>query len=246
MYFCMARPQLSAVPANDNMIWHMSMNKHYLAITLCAMNKNRHPRMPCRVLHMLACSMLLAGCTGLPAPKLESPHIYLIDAQPAARTAQVKRDLVLAVALPRARPGFDTPQMAYLRQIHELEYLAANRWADTPPHMLWPLLVQALEQAGGFRAIVQTPGVIPPDVRLDVELIRLQHDFSAKPSRLQFSLHAQLSDVRSKRVLAVKLFDEVQNAASDDAYGGVIATNQIVQRLLGQLVDFCLNESVSP
>lgn len=245
MYFCMARPQQSAVPANDSMDGHMTMNKQFLAITSRAMN-NRRQHMLRRMLHMLACSMLLAGCTGLPAPKMESPHIYLIDAQPPARTAQVKRDLVLAVALPRARPGFDTPQMAYLRQPHELEYFAANRWADTPPHMLWPLLVQALEQSGGFRAIVQTPGVIPPGVRLDVELVRLQHDFRARPSQIHLTLRAQLSDVRSKQVLAVKLFDEVQNAASDDPYGGVIATNQIVQRLLGQLVDFCLNQSVSP
>lgn len=246
MYCCMARPQRSAVPANDSMTWHMSMNKQYLAITSRAMNKNRRPRMLCRAFQMLAYSMLLAGCTGLPAPKLESPHIYLIDVQPAARTVQVKRDLVLSVAMPHARPGFDTPQMAYLRQPHELEYFAASRWADAPPRMLWPLLVQALEQSGGFRAIVQTPGVIPADVRLDVELVRLQHNFGARPSQLQISLRAQLSDVRNKRVLAVKLFDEVQNAASDDPYGGVIAANQIVQRLLGQLVDFCLNESVSP
>jgi len=210
-----------------------------------AINTNRHQRIPRRMLHILAFSMLLPGCTGLSAPKLENPHIYLLDAQPAAKVAQVKRDLVLAVAMPSARPGFDTPQMAYLRQPHELEYFADNRWADAPPRMLWPLLVQALEQAGGFQAIVQTPGMIPADVRLDVELIRLQHDFGTRPSRLQLTLRAQLSDVRSKRVLAVKLFDEVQNAASDDAYGGVIAANQIMQRVLSQLTDFCLNESVS-
>ncbi len=223
----------------------MTMMKQFLAATFRATNASRLRRIPCRMLHLLAFSILMAGCTGLQAPKLESPHIYLLDAQPAAKTAQVKRDLVLAVAMPSARPGFDTPQMAYLRQPHELEYFAANRWADAPPHMLWPLLIQALEQTGGFVAIVQTPGVIPADVRLDVELIRLQHDFGTRPSRLQLTLRAQLSDVRSKRVLAVKLFDEAQNAASDDAYGGVIAANQIVQRVLGQLADFCLNESVS-
>ena len=220
----------------------MAMMKQFLA----AKNTNRHRRIPSRALHILAFSTLLAGCTALPAPKLESPHIYLLDAQPAAKTARVKRDLVLAVAMPRASPGFDTPQMAYLRQPHELEYFAANRWADAPPRMLLPLLVQALEQAGGFRAIVQTPGVIPADVRLDVELLRLQQDFGTRPSRLQLTLRAQLSDVRSKQVLAVKLFDEVQDAASDSAYGGVIAANRIVQRLLGQLADFCLDESASP
>ncbi|MDE2117456.1 MAG: membrane integrity-associated transporter subunit PqiC [Betaproteobacteria bacterium] len=210
------------------------------------MNKNRHQRIPCRTLCILAFSMLLAGCTALPAPKPENTHIYLLDAQPTAKAAQVRRDLVLAVAMPHARPGFDTPQMAYLRQPHELEYFAVNRWADAPPHMMWPLLVQALEQTGGFRAIVQAPGAIPADVRLDVELIRLQQDFGTTPSRVQLTLRAQLSDVRSKRVLGVKQFDEVQNAASDDAYGGVIAANQVMQRVLNHLTDFCLDASASP
>ncbi len=224
----------------------MIMRIQPLAITSRAMNKNRQQRILCRTLRILAFSTLLAGCTALPAPKLESPHIYLLDAQPATKAAQVKRDLVLAVAMPHARSGFDTPQMAYLRQPHELEYFAANRWADAPPRMLWPLLVQALEQTGGFRAIVQTPGAIPADVRLDVELIRLQQDFGTRPSRVQLTLRAQLSDVRSKRVLGMKLFDEAQNAASDDAYGGVTTANQIMQRVLNHLTDFCLDASASP
>ncbi|MCL5668620.1 MAG: ABC-type transport auxiliary lipoprotein family protein [Gammaproteobacteria bacterium] len=164
--------------------------------------------------------------------------------QPAIKAAQVKRDLVLAVSTPRARPGFDTPRMAYLRQPHELDYFKANRWADTPARMLGPLLAQALEQTGSFRAVVQTPSAVPADIRLDTELIRLQHDFSTEPSQIQLTLRAQLIDVRSKRVLAVKLFDETEDAASGNPYGGVTAANRALQRVLAQLADFCVDESV--
>jgi len=210
------------------------------------MNMNRHKRILCRTLQALVSVMLLAGCTGLPsAPQVESTNTYVLDAQPVIKAAQVKRDRVLAVSPPRARPGFDTPRMAYLRQPHELDYFAANQWADTPARMLEPLLAQVLEQTGSFRAVVQTSGVIPADVRLDTELIRLQHDFSTRPSRVQLTLRAQLIDVRSKRVLAVKLFDEAENAASDDAYGGVTAANRALQRVLAQLADFCVDAAVS-
>ncbi len=188
--------------------------------------------------------MLLAGCTGLHAPQTESTHLYVLDAQPAIKAGQEKRDLVLAVGAPRARPGFNTPQMAYLRQPHALDYFAVNRWADTPSHMLEPLLVQALEQTKSFRAIVRAPGPVSADIRLDTELIRLQQDFQTQPSRVQFTLRAQLIDVVGKRVIAVKLFDESEAAASDDAYGGVTAANRVLQRVLGQLADFCVNASV--
>jgi cholesterol transport system auxiliary component len=201
-------------------------------------------RTPCRAFLVQTSVLLLAGCTGLSAQPVTSQTIYVLEAQRATKPAQVKRDIVLAVSEPQTRPGFDTPQIAYVQKPHELNYFVTSRWADTPARMLEPLLVQAMEQTGCFRAVVQSPGAIPADVRLDTELIRLQHDFVTRPSRVQLTLRAQLIDVRGQRVLAVKQFDESENAASDNAYGGVTAANRAVQRMLDQLVDFCVNESV--
>jgi cholesterol transport system auxiliary component len=183
-------------------------------------------------------TILLAGC-GLQPPRVESPTLYLLDAQPAGAMPPPPRDLVLAVDPPRARPGFATPQMAYVRQPHKLDYYAKNRWVDTPSRMLAPLLAQALAQGGGFRAVVQTPSSVAADLRLDTELIRLQQDFATQPSQARLTLRAQLIDVNANKVLAAKEFDEVEPAPSDDAYGGAIAANRALQRLLGQLSDFC-------
>jgi len=198
-----------------------------------------------QALKTLAYAILLTGCTGLQAPKVETPHIYMLDARASIDKQQIKRDLVLAVSMPRARPGFDSPQMVYLRQPHELNYFAVNRWADTPARMLDSLIVQTLEQSMSFRAVVHATSMVPANVRLDTELIRLQQDFSTQPSKVQLTLRAQLIDVTDKRVLAVKVFDDTENAASDDAYGGVVAANQMLKRVLNQLADFCVNESVS-
>ena len=196
-----------------------------------------------RKLALALLTMLAAGCAALQPPRLESPTIYLLDARPAAAGEPAKRDLVLAASPPRSRPGFDTAQIVYVRQPHELEYYAKHRWADTPAHMLAPLVAQALEQAGSFRAVVQAPNSIPADLRLDTELIRLQHDFGTLPSRVQLTLRVQLVDVSGKKVLAATVIDEIESAASDDAYGGVIAANRALARALGRLIDFCIAES---
>lgn len=225
----MASPLRSAGPANE----HLTLLK-----VQSIMNRNTSTRL----LQTLACAMLLAGCAGLQAPQVANTHSYLLDARAPAKAASTKRDVVLAVSMPRAASGFDTSRMVYLRQPHELDYFALNRWADTPARMLEPLLVQALEP--GFRAVVRTPGAVPANVRLDTELIRLQQDFGTHPSKVQLTLRAQLIDVTEKRVIAVKLFDETENAASDDAYGGVIAANRALQRVLDRLSDFCIGESV--
>ncbi len=188
-------------------------------------------------------AMLMAGCTALQPPRMETPALYLLEAPPAAATKWPQQDLVLAVDPPTARPGFDTPQMAYVRQPHKLDYYVKNRWVDAPSRMLAPLLVQALEQAGSFRAVVRTTNPVPVDLRLDTELIRLQHDFTTQPSRVQLTLRAQLYDVKGKKVLAVREFDAAENAPSEDAYGGVLAANRALERVLGQLTDFCVAES---
>jgi cholesterol transport system auxiliary component len=196
---------------------------------------------PVAVSTMLA--MLMAGCAGLQPPRTESPALYLLEAQPAAVAKRPRQNLVLAVNPPSARPGFDTLQMAYVRQAHKLEYYAKSRWADTPSRMLAPLLAEALEQSGSFRAVVRTTNPIPADLRLDTELIRLQHDFITQPSRVELALRAQLYDINSKKVLAVREIEATENAASEDAYGGVIAANRALARVLGQLAEFCAVES---
>lgn len=196
----------------------------------------------------LRCATLLAvavaaGCTSiLPAPR-ESPQLHVLAAPAIANVPGPPRDLVLEVAVPRAWPGFDTPQMAYARQPYELDYFATHRWADTPSRMLGPLLVRALEQTESFRSVVQVSNAVPADWRLDTEIVRLQQDFTSRPSRVEFTLRAQLTDVRGRLVVASRVFDEAEIAPSENAAGGVIAANAALQRMLARVADFCVAAS---
>ncbi len=188
-------------------------------------------------------AVLLAGCAGLQAPQVDALNVHLLDARPAVGGpgTQLTRDRVLAVSAPRARAGFDTEQMAYVRRPHALEYFANNRWADTPSRMLAPLLAQALEQR--FRVVVRAPSPVHADLRLDTELVRLQHDFTTRPSRVELVLRSQLVDLRGRQVLAAAEFEETENAPSEDAYGGVVAANRALQRMLRRVADFCAERS---
>lgn len=198
-----------------------------------------------RLLMASAAALTLAACGGLPAPKVSAQNTYMLEAEPLSAAPQTRHDLVLEIGMPRARPGFDTPQMAYLQQPHALNYFVTSRWADTPARMLAPLVAHAIVQAQSFRSVVQTPAAIPADLRLDTEVIRLHQDFTRKPSRMRLTLRAQLIDTRGKRVLAERQFDETENAASEDAYGGVAAANRMLPRLLAKLAEFAANAPAS-
>ncbi|PIY04861.1 MAG: hypothetical protein COZ20_04660, partial [Gallionellales bacterium CG_4_10_14_3_um_filter_54_96] len=87
------------------------------------------------------------------------------------------------------------------------------------------------------------PGSIHADLRLDTELIRLQQDFSLQPSLIHLMLRVQLIDLKDKNVISTKLFDVTETAASEDAYGGVVAANRALLRVLEQLPEFCRKAS---
>jgi cholesterol transport system auxiliary component len=199
----------------------------------------------------------LGGCSSLLPPPPPPDSIYLLETKiatisppatlpDAIRSSQPKRGLVLAVSMPRARAGFDTAQMIWVQQAYGLKVYSRNRWADTPARMLAPQITQALERSGEFQAVVQSPSAVLSNLRLDTEIIRLQQDFSVQPSRVQFTLGAQLIDIGTQRVIASAEFDETENAETENAYGGVRAANLALERLLSKLAAFCVEHATPP
>jgi cholesterol transport system auxiliary component len=112
--------------------------------------------------------------------------------------------------------------------------------------MLAPLIIAALENSGAFRAVVLTPSAASGELRLDTEIVRLQHEFGAGPSRVRFTLRAYLVEVKSRRVLAAREFDASAPAASEDPYGGVLAANRAIQTVLGEVSAFCAEAARTP
>lgn len=186
-----------------------------------------------------------SGCSLVPQAPADPTSLHLLDARPAVATTP-RRDHVLAVSPPRAAPGFDSAAMAYVQKTHALDHYATHRWADTPARMLGPLLTRTLEDTGSFRAVVPAGSGLAADLRLDTEIVQLRQSFLVRPSRVEFTLRAQLVDVPGRRVLATRYVEATQEAPSDDAPGGVAATNAAVARALAQVAAFCVEASAEP
>jgi cholesterol transport system auxiliary component len=143
--------------------------------------------------------------------------------------------ITLIINPPRAAAGFDSHRIIYVRDPHKLQYFAQSEWIDPPARMLGGLLVTAIERSGSFGAVVLSAGSASGDLRLDTEIVRLQHEFQTTPSLVRFTLKATLVDDKSRRVLAGREFEATASAASEDPYGGVVAANQAVQTVLKDL-----------
>ena len=194
----------------------------------------------------LLAAFALAACSALQAPAPEPVSVHVLAARPAIAAAAQPRDVAIEVAMPRAWPGFDTTDMVYTRGAYELDRFAANRWVDTPPRMLAPLVVRALEDTGSFRAVVQAPAAAPADYRLDTEIVRILQNFSATPSRTEIVVRAQITDLRRRRVVATRVFEDAEVSTADNAAGGAAAANVALARVLGQIARFCVAETTRP
>ncbi len=194
---------------------------------------------------LLAGLAALPGCAILRAPQAVDVDYFTLDAVPGETAAGGSGRLTLEVSPARDFPGFDSARMVYVKRPSELDYFARNRWVDTPARMLTPLLVQALERSGAFRAVVRGSGPVTAQLRLDSEVVRLQQEFLHKPSRVRLTVRVQLIDLAGRRVLGSREFDVSEPAPSDDPYGGVIAANQVLRRVLGEVVEFCRARAAS-
>jgi len=187
----------------------------------------------------LACAGLLAACTGLQPQPVEPQNIFLLEASAVATVPGPKTDQIIEIEMPRSRVGFDTAHMAYTRRPSEIEYFSRNQWADTPARMLAPALAQAIEQTGAFRAVVRDASAVHPDLRLETELIRLQQNFAVHPSRVEIAVRVLLIGSGATGKLATAQFEESEDASSEDPYGGVMAANRALSRLVGRVAEFC-------
>lgn len=195
---------------------------------------------------------MLGACGILDATKERQPAFYsLYGARPGAQpatAAAAPRSITaptLIVNPPHAAAGFDSHRIIYIREPYQLEYFAHSEWVDTPARMIVPGIVAALENTGAFRAVILTPSAAAGDLRLDVEIIRLQHEFGSSPSRARFTLRAYLVDNDTRQVLAWREFDDSVEAVQADPYGGVMAANSAVQNVMQRLASFCAEAASS-
>jgi cholesterol transport system auxiliary component len=194
---------------------------------------------------LLWAALLGTGCTGglLPKPAAAPTRYTLGDAPPGAAAAPPLAPPPagapsIVVALPSAAPGFDSTRMVYLRQPQVLQAYAFAEWVDTPARLLLPLMVQALQNQGGFRAVLQAPSSATGALRLETELLRLQHDHTQGPSVVRLTLRAVLLETATRLPLATREFDALVPAPSDSPAGCVAAAATATRQVLAELATF--------
>jgi len=79
------------------------------------------------------------------------------------------------------------------------------------------------------------PTSVRGDYRMDIDQVALVQEFLQKPSQVRVALRVQIIKLPEYLVLGTRLFDVAEEAPNDDAYGGVVAANRGVERLVKEV-----------
>ncbi len=181
------------------------------------------------------CSVISSADTPKRTYLLDIPLQPIPPANPNGKT--------LLVSIPKAAPGFDSMAQIYIRHQSVLEHYSKSQWVDTPARMLLPLLVLRLESTGKFSAVLSAAtSPVAGELRLDTEIIRLQQEFLSEPSQVRLILRAQLLDMVARQAVATQWFEIVKDTPSENAQGGVMATNDAVAQVLDELTAFIVKQ----
>ncbi len=190
---------------------------------------------------LISVNLVLAGCASLGGQGKHIPaKTYLIQIAEKAAAQQTADTacLTLVVNGMRAAPGFTTSRIAYMQKEYQLDYFSLHQWADTPANMLTTIIAHRLGGSHLFRAVVEPPAAITADLRLDSELLQLQQTFTDELSVVQLQLQVQLIDLHSRNIVASRTLSFSETSSENTPYGGVVAANRAVTRLMPELVSF--------
>ncbi|OIZ99572.1 ABC transporter [Rickettsiella grylli] len=185
--------------------------------------------------------LLLSACSLFEPIKIPPTHYFTLAIPDPNGDCPLQRGCrTILVNQPRVNAVYNTSRMIYIPACYQIQYFAQNRWVGTPAEMLHPLLINALQHTGYFQAIINTPSTTDYDWVLNTQLLSFQQEFIYFPSRFRIAIRAQLIDARSRHILATQDFVAVEIAPHDDPYGGTLAANSAIQKILNEINCFCL------
>lgn len=185
--------------------------------------------------------LLLNAC----AIKVTEKTTYTLADTTQVSHQNVNKRITLLVSMPNSNPGYETKHMIYTLKPYELSTFSTHQWAGSPAQMLFPLLIQHIDNTGYLQAIAAPSLSTYKNKLLKTQLLEFHHDFTTHPSSIKMSIRADIIDKANDYIISTQVFSTQMHALSDTPYGGVIAFNQASHRLLDQIAWYCVENLIS-
>lgn len=186
----------------------------------------------------LALSLAISTGCALLTPAAVEVQKEILTTVPANFPPRQPRVATLLILAPQANAVYDTTQMAYVIRPGQIAYFSRTEWADRPSRMIHGLLVQALDKAGYFTAVVTPPFMGRFTHALQTEIVALEQDLTTEPPTFHLVLRLQLTASGNKQVIATHEVDVREALPEKTPHGGTLAANQASAKALQEVAEF--------
>lgn len=189
----------------------------------------------------LALALALAGCVnlGLDGGKDAQTIVYYVleDAGRSSGTAAPSPHILL-VTDTTAGAFYDTEGMAFSSKPGTRGYYQFARWSERTGKRFSDLLLTRLELERIFDAVAQSGASVRGDWMLTTDILEFYHDATRQPGSARMELRAEVTDLKTRKLLARKTFVQSIAVSSFDAAGAHKALNEATTRTLNEVADW--------
>jgi len=185
----------------------------------------------------LISSLLICLLTACSPVKDQITNQYRLSAYSILKSHDYIRQTIF-VSHPESVAGYDTNEMLYIKKQFEVNSFVHNAWTDPPADMLFPLILQSLQESHLFFAVASSPHVESAYYRLDTQVIEFHQNFLTRPSQLDFTVKVVLTHANDNTVIASHIIRKHILCPMDTPYGGVIAANIAAKQFTADLLAF--------
>ena len=196
-------------------------------------------------LSLMALVLVLSGCVNFGQNANTPAVVYYVldDAGPAAAAAPApapaadreRADVPTLLVLDTSAGGFyDSDQLVFSRSAGTRGQYQFARWTERPGRRFAELLRARLDRLGRYR-VASAGGVVRGDLMLDTRLVEFYHDATREPGQVRLELRAELVDLKQRRLLGRRTFEQKVPLTTYDAAGAAQASSQAVSRVLDDL-----------
>jgi len=129
---------------------------------------------------------------------------------------------------------YDNEQFVFSRSGNTRAQYQFARWTERPGKRFTDLMRTRLERQGAWQ-VSAAGGYVRGDVLLDTELVEFYHDAASEPGQVRLVLRAELVDLKQRKLLGRKVFEQHAALTRYDAAGAAQASSLAVSHVLDEL-----------
>jgi len=186
---------------------------------------------------LAALTLALTGCVNLGARSDTPNMVYYVlnDPSPPATATPVRADAPTLLVLDTTTGSFyDTDQLIFSRSAGTRGQYQLARWTERPGKRFADLMRVRLDRQGAWH-VSAAGGYVRGDVLLDTELVEFYHDAASEPGRVRLVLRAELVELKQRKLLGRRVFEQQVALTRYDAAGAAQASSQAVSLALDEL-----------